>query len=125
MTAFNKRPNLNIHYDAESGRWRVKIIRDGVTHHLGRFDTEEEARAARDAFPPKVPRKRSATAKGEATRQWKEFLKTPARIALQKAIDESTYQQIQRMVDLTGDLTPACRAAGITPSQYAALARNA
>ncbi len=33
-----------------SGKWAGQARRDGRTHHLGSFDTPEEAEAARDAF---------------------------------------------------------------------------
>lgn len=30
----------------KSGRWRAKVLRDGKTHYIGTFDTQEEASAA-------------------------------------------------------------------------------
>lgn len=40
----------NIQWDRAEGKWRVRIVRNGQTHQLGRFVDRPSARAARDAF---------------------------------------------------------------------------
>ena len=127
MTAFMDRPDRNISRCAETGRWRVKIIRDGETHNLGRFDTIDEARAARDAYPDRrkaaLDKRLVTLSKAETKRAWKEFLKSPGQDALQKALDRGVYYFIQDMLERGASLTDACSAAGISASKYIALAR--
>lgn len=106
----------------------MKIIRDGVTHELGRFDTIEEARAARDAYPDRrkaaLDKRRATLAKAETARQWKAFLLTPTRQALQDQLDISSFYQIRLMVAEGAALVDACKVAGMTAAKYSELVRQ-
>jgi hypothetical protein len=123
MAAFMARPDRNITRCTVTGKQRVKIIRRGVTYELGRFDTVEEARVARDAFVD--PRKdalearavrvdrQMARAEGTpfidprperyaehqaALNAWQTHLDDPERAALQAQLDDRLYTHLQGMV---------------------------
>jgi len=40
---------VGVHWDKQSGRWKVSIGHDGTDHHTGYFDDEQEAARAFDA----------------------------------------------------------------------------
>lgn len=46
----NKTGHVGIFWDERRGKYLANLMKDGVTHHIGRYHTLEEAVAARKAF---------------------------------------------------------------------------
>lgn len=140
MTAFMDRPDRNISLCTETGKQRVKIIRDGKQHEIGRFDTVEEARAARDAFPDRrkcALQARAARVAQLAAREagdpyaepvhsntdvfdavqaiCHDYLDHPETRALQASIDERLYTMLQTVVRGGHPIELACKVMGMPP----------
>lgn len=103
MTTIDTRPNRNIARCTETGRWRVKIIREGVTHEVGRFDTLEEARAARDSFPPArrkpLPERSQLSQRREVIQAWREFLASAEYLGLLAQIEELVANKQRQLIE--------------------------
>lgn len=146
MTAYMSRPDRNIAFCKLTNKQRVKIIRDGVTHELGRFDTKEEARAARDAFddPRKgalqvratlVAQQSAITDKTEFVDPFPQhtdayqavkgicqgYLDDPERLALQAQLDDRLYSMLQAVVRSGHPVEIACQIMGLSTKALQAL----
>ena len=101
MPAVNTRPHHNVSFCTATSRHKVKIIRDGVEHYLGRFDTLEEAITVRDTFLQSIEgtKQERADQRREAEAQWRAFLASPEYHAALAAVDRLMEEQRQQMIE--------------------------